>query len=123
MKKNLKNKNRWIAWLLAAALLALSLTAAGCGSVSSTAVQQEQAEKADQDSRSDAQDTAKQEGEESGDSTDQAGSTVGTKSFTDDCDREVEVPEKLTHVVASGSVATIALYAIAPDALMAIPDK
>lgn len=40
-------------------------------------------------------------------------------TFTDDCGREVEVPEKITSVIASGSMAQIIVFAIAPDTLIA----
>ncbi|SDB19771.1 ABC transporter substrate-binding protein [Eubacterium oxidoreducens] len=42
------------------------------------------------------------------------------KTFTDSLGREVEVPENLTSVVASGSTAFIYLYAIAPESIMAV---
>ena len=45
---------------------------------------------------------------------------TATTSFTDDCGRQVEGPEQITSVVASGSLAQIILYAAAPDTLMAI---
>lgn len=40
--------------------------------------------------------------------------------FTDSCGRKVEVPKHITSVVASGSLAQIALYAIDPDALIGL---
>ncbi|MCR5665348.1 MAG: ABC transporter substrate-binding protein [Eubacterium sp.] len=42
------------------------------------------------------------------------------RTFTDSLGREVEVPENLTSVVASGATAFIYLYAIAPDSIMAV---
>ena len=45
---------------------------------------------------------------------------VEMTTFTDDCDRTVEVPAQIETVVASGNLAQIFIYAIAPDTLMAI---
>ena len=45
---------------------------------------------------------------------------IATRVFTDDCDRQVEVPEKVTTVIASGSLAQITIFAIAPETLIAI---
>ncbi|MBQ9060858.1 MAG: ABC transporter substrate-binding protein [Firmicutes bacterium] len=50
----------------------------------------------------------------------EASEDVPKTSFTDDCGRQVEVPEQITSVIASGSMAQIVLYAIAPDTLIAI---
>ena len=47
-------------------------------------------------------------------------SAVPMTTFTDDCGREVEVPEKVTSVIASGSMAQIVIFAIAPETLIAI---
>ena len=60
-------------------------------------------------------------GNESGDSgsADNDSKDVKTISFTDDCDREVKVPEKIEKVIASGPLAQIFLLAIAPDTLIA----
>ena len=41
-------------------------------------------------------------------------------TFTDDCGREVQVPEQISTIVASGSLAEIFLYAISPEKLMAV---
>lgn len=45
--------------------------------------------------------------------------TGKVREFTDDCGRKVEIPEDLTKVIASGSLAQIFIYALAPDSLMA----
>lgn len=47
----------------------------------------------------------------------EAGETV---IFTDDCGREVEVPANITTVIGSGNLAEIFLFAIDPDAMMAV---
>ena len=39
----------------------------------------------------------------------------GTKTFTDDCGREVEVPSNITSIVASGPISQIILYPLAGD--------
>lgn len=45
---------------------------------------------------------------------------VATRVFTDDCGRQIEIPEKVTTVIASGSLAQITIFAIAPETLIAI---
>lgn len=46
----------------------------------------------------------------------------GTGTFTDSCGREVEVPEKITRVAATGSMAQIFLFALCPDELVGISE-
>ena len=48
------------------------------------------------------------------------GSTEKITVFTDDCGRKVKVPARITSTVASGSLAQIYLYALAPDTLEAV---
>lgn len=43
-----------------------------------------------------------------------------TRIYTDSLGREVEIPENLTRVVPSGSLAQIFLFAVAPDSLIAV---
>ena len=50
-------------------------------------------------------------------------SSEKTWEFTDDCGRKVEVPKDLDQVIASGSLAQIFIYALAPDSLMASASK
>ena len=46
-----------------------------------------------------------------------------TVIFTDDCGREVEVPAEISRIVASGPLAQIILYAIAPDMFVGLAAK
>ena len=48
---------------------------------------------------------------------------AATRIFTDDCGREVEIPETITSYVASGPLAQIILYAIAPDEMAGLATK
>ena len=43
-----------------------------------------------------------------------------TTTFTDDCGRKVKVPAKIDTVIASGSLAQLFIYALAPDTLQAV---
>ena len=43
--------------------------------------------------------------------------------FTDDCGREVEVPQQISRIVATGPLAQIVLYTIAPDMLVGLASK
>jgi len=45
---------------------------------------------------------------------------VSTITFTDDCGREVEIPETITKVAPSGSVSQMVLMTIAPEALVGL---
>ena len=45
---------------------------------------------------------------------------VKTITFTDDCGREVEIPETITKAAPSGSVAQMVLMTIAPDTLVGL---
>ena len=105
---------RWTAILLIL-ILAVSLTGVtGCGvKKNGEAGGEHQSTDTAQDSGKATENTQGKEDADSG----------ATRSFTDDCGREVEIPEKVTQVVASGNVAQIFLYAVAPDTLMAIPGK
>lgn len=47
----------------------------------------------------------------------------GTVMFTDDCGREVEVPDEITRIVPSGPLSQIILYAIAPDMFVGLASK
>ncbi|MGB4504162.1 MAG: ABC transporter substrate-binding protein, partial [Syntrophaceticus sp.] len=46
-----------------------------------------------------------------------------TVTFTDSAGRQVEVPAKITKIVPSGTMAQIALFALAPDMLVGLSDK
>lgn len=46
-----------------------------------------------------------------------------TRLYTDDCGREVELPEKISAIVASGPLSQIVLYAIAPEMLVGLADE
>ena len=46
-----------------------------------------------------------------------------TVTFTDDCGRDVKVPEKIDTVIASGPLAQIFILALAPDTLIATNSK
>ena len=52
-----------------------------------------------------------------------AESAAQTRVFTDDCGREVEVPEHISHIVATGPLSQIVLYSIAPDMLVGLASK
>ena len=82
-----------------ALLMAFAMAFTGCGSDNQSA---------DAQQSSDVQNTAE---------TDESASL---RTFTDDCGREVQVPEQVTSVIASGSLAQIAVFAIAPETLIAI---
>ena len=45
---------------------------------------------------------------------------VETVTFTDDCGREVEIPETITKAAPSGSVAQMVLMTIAPETLVGL---
>lgn len=45
---------------------------------------------------------------------------AGTRIFTDDCGREVELPTEITAYVPSGPLAQIILYAIAPEEMVGL---
>ena len=45
------------------------------------------------------------------------------RTYTDDCGREVEIPESVTRIVASGGLSQIALFAIAPDLLVGLASE
>ena len=48
---------------------------------------------------------------------------TGTRIFTDDCGREVELPTEITAYVPSGPLAQIILYAIAPEEMVGLAAK
>ena len=52
-----------------------------------------------------------------------AESTAATFVFTDDCGRDVSVPEEVSRIVASGPLAQIMLYTIAPDMLVGLASR
>ena len=52
-----------------------------------------------------------------------AESVSETVIFTDDCGREVEVPAEVSRIVATGPLAQIVLYTIAPDMLVGLASK
>ena len=52
-----------------------------------------------------------------------AESTAATTVFTDDCGRDVSVPEEVRRIVASGPLAQIMLYTIAPDMLVGLASR
>ena len=51
------------------------------------------------------------------------GNRADTVVFTDDVGREVEVPAEISRIVATGPLAQIVLYAIAPDMLVGLASK
>ena len=95
-------RNKKIILILFSLLFAFSLTLSGCG-----------------DSDSAAEGNTTTAAEESTASTDAELATEMT-TFTDDCGRTIEVPDEIKTVIASGNLAQIILYAIAPDKLIAI---
>lgn len=44
-------------------------------------------------------------------------------SFTDDCGRTINIPEKVSRIVPSGPIAQIMLFALAPDLIVGLSDK
>ena len=52
-----------------------------------------------------------------------AESTAATFVFSDDCGRDVPVPEEVSRIVASGPLAQIMLYTIAPDMLVGLASR
>ena len=46
-----------------------------------------------------------------------------TRTFTDDCGREVELPADITAIVASGPLSQIVLYALAPEMFVGLAAK
>jgi iron complex transport system substrate-binding protein len=46
-----------------------------------------------------------------------------TVVYTDDCGREVEIPAEISRIVATGPVAQIMLYTLAPDMLVGLAAK
>ena len=58
-----------------------------------------------------------------GNATALTASAVPTVTFTDDCGREVEVPTHISRIVATGPLAQIVLYTIAPDMLVGLANK
>lgn len=52
-----------------------------------------------------------------------AQAAVPTLVFTDDCGRDVEVPAQINRIVATGPLAQIVLYTIAPDMLAGLASK
>lgn len=52
-----------------------------------------------------------------------AAATSATTSFTDSAGRQVEVPTKITRIVPSGTMAQIALFALAPEMLVGVSSK
>ena len=52
-----------------------------------------------------------------------AESAAPTVVFTDDCGREVAVPEEISRIVATGPLAQIILYTLAPDMLVGLTSK
>ena len=58
-----------------------------------------------------------------GKSSASAESVSETVVFTDDCGREVEVPVEVSRIVATGPLAQIVLYTIAPDMLVGLASK
>ena len=49
--------------------------------------------------------------------------TAPTTVFTDDCGRTVAVPEQISRIVATGPLAQIVLYTIAPDMFVGLASK
>ena len=58
-----------------------------------------------------------------GQSSAPAESVGKTRCFTDDCGRETEVPDSISRIVATGPLAQIVLYTIAPDMLVGLASK
>lgn len=59
----------------------------------------------------------------SGESSNRTTESVATKTFTDSCGRTVEVPEDITRVVASGQLAQIFVFSLAPEKMCAIASE
>ena len=92
------NKLSKLMLIVMAVLLAAVMTLGGCGS----------------DSK---EDSKEKKSEQSNDSSNK------TREFIDDSGRKVQIPGKITKVVASGHVAQIILYALAPDIIIASAGK
>lgn len=52
-----------------------------------------------------------------------AESVCETIRFTDDCGRDVELPDEISRIVATGPLAQIVLYTIAPDMLVGLASR
>lgn len=48
---------------------------------------------------------------------------TGRRVFTDDCGREVRIPDEITVIVPSGPLSQIVLYAIAPEMFVGLADR
>ena len=53
----------------------------------------------------------------------EAASSGQTLVFTDDCGREVELPSPISRIAATGPLAQIVLYSLAPDMLVGLASK
>lgn len=56
-------------------------------------------------------------------SNEQTAKSESSVTFTDSAKRQVKLPTKITKIAASGSLAQIVLFALAPDMLVGISDK
>lgn len=48
---------------------------------------------------------------------------TGTRMFTDDCGREVEIPDEISAIVPSGPLSQIILFALAPEMLVGLASR
>lgn len=112
-------KRRWVSLMLAMAAAA-NITA--CSSVSSPAPSSTPALQTEA-----AAETSKAAESEAAVQTEAAESEEAVEResfvFTDDCGREVEIPGKVTRLVASGPLAQIILFGLAPDELVGLAAK
>lgn len=102
----IRGKGR-IAAILLVALLVLTLFLSGCGRTSGSAEHE--------NGKTGSAATQSRSGE--------TRNSKKTVTFTDDCNRKVKVPENINHVIASGPLAQLFLYALAPDTLMAVNSR
>lgn len=121
-------RNRWLAILLAAAMMT-SLCACAAAPAPAPAPAESAAEEAPEAPEETAEEEASEapaeeetsESEEAAEaSAEEAAEDEGsaTRIFTDSTGREVEIDAEITRIAASGPLAQIALYAIAPDLMV-----
>ena len=112
----MKDKYRRGTALLLALLLSLGLLLSGCAGGGQTP------EGAGQSTDTEETEGQAPEGAEPGTGAEEAEGQESRplRTFTDDCGREVEVPEEIRTVIASGTLSQIILFALAPEKLMAI---
>lgn len=110
---------RIIAFILAAVMAFCLASCAGTENPAETGTKQESekndGEAAPQTVQEDTKEPEKKEEAPSG--------TSEARTFTDDCGRTVEIPSEITKIVASGPLAQIIVFAIAPDMLVGLASK